>query len=260
MRFRTVVFLLFFAVGNAFSQNSQPVEVLVGAASSLRETMTAVSSAFEGKHPKVTIKLTFASSGILLNQVKRGAPLDVLACASQQEVNELESLGLVNRNNSRNFVRNQLVLISRVNSPIYSVIDLAHANRIAISNPRLVPSGRYAEQVLLKFNLSKILSDKLVYGENVRQVLTYVESGDVDAGFVYATDALTSSKTIVVWRAKPGKDCDQIIYRAGVASRSGHQSESQMFLNFLLSAEAQGIFRKYGFLPPPGPRRSSPPR
>ncbi len=229
------------------SASARSVELLVGAASSLKESVSEVCKSFEASHPQVKILVTFAASGILMAQVKQGAPIDVIACASTEEVERLATIHLVNKSQISDFVGNRLVLIAGQSSPVTSLNNLMLARHIAISNPRTVPSGRYAVNTLRHQKLLPALEGRLVYGENVRQALTTVESGDAEAGFVYATDALSSQKVRVIWTAQPGIDHEPIVYRAAVVSASSHAALSAEFLRYLNSPLAQRIFKKFGF-------------
>jgi len=131
---------------------------------------------------------------------------------------------------------------------IGSLRGLTNGNiqRIAIGDPRSVPAGQYAEQALKKLDYWQKVQSKLVLGNNVRQVLQFVEAGNAQAGIVYATDAKTSSKVKVVQIIDP-KLHEPIVYPIAVLQRSPHKAIAKSYIEFLTSSVAQHIFEKYGF-------------
>lgn len=117
---------------------------------------------------------------------------------------------------------------------------------MALGTPESVPAGQYGKQTLDKLNVWKSIEGKVVYGKDVRQVLTYVESNNVDAGIVYKTDALTSQKVEIVATAKDDTH-DPIIYPVGVIKNSAHLKEAQLFYEYLQNAQSMKTLEKYGF-------------
>jgi len=119
---------------------------------------------------------------------------------------------------------------------------------IAIGEPQTVPAGKYAQEVLAHFHLYDQLKPKLVSSKDVRQVLTYVETGNADAGIVYSTDAMTSKKVTIVTTA-PEDSHSPVVYPAAVTKNSSNQAAAKNFLDFLAGPKARTIFEKYGFTP-----------
>jgi molybdate transport system substrate-binding protein len=148
---------------------------------------------------------------------------------------------------------NQLVLIVPADAaePIAGFSELAdaHVKRIAIGQPRTVPAGEYAAQVLRKLNLFDAVRERLIYGTNVRQVLDYVRRSEVDAGVVYATDAMVEPKVKVVATAEASLH-DPIVYPAVIIPRrKGNEPGARKFLEHLQSEAAQKVLRARGFAP-----------
>src|SRR5690606_30842991 len=133
----------------------------------------------------------FAASGALLQQIAKGAPVDVFASADQQTMDQAQAQDLVKAGERRNFVTNSLVVIVPENAKAApaTLNDLEQYQRIAIGLPASVPVGRYTKSVLDKAQLWSAIEPKMIGAQSVRQALDYVARAEVDAGFVYATDA-----------------------------------------------------------------------
>ena len=232
-------------------------EILVSAAASLTEAFGEIGRAFTRENPSVRVRYNFASSGALLQQIRQGAPVDVFASAAAREMDALARAGHIETNMRIIFAGNRLALIAPARSPLRGSplrgwADLATpaVRRIAISNPDSVPSGRYARETLQKRGLWSAVLPKAVLGENVRQTLTYVAGGDVDAGIVFATDARTEGRRVrIVATATPGRDHAPIIYPAAVVRGAPNPPAARRFVRFLRGAAAQRVLARHGFLP-----------
>jgi molybdate transport system substrate-binding protein len=110
-----------------------------------------------------------------------------------------------------------------------------------------VPAGEYAKEVLTYLGIYGVVKSKAVLAKDVRQVLTYVETGNVDAGIVYSTDAASSSKVRVVATA-PEQSHAPAIYPVAVIKNSEEPAAARSFEDFLLGGQARAIFQKYGFI------------
>src|SRR5262249_46356174 len=157
---------------------------------------TEIGKAFTKSHPGTTVCFNFGASGALQQQIAQGAPVDVFASAASKEMDALQKDGHIEPATRIDFVGNRLVLIARNGRLVkkWEDVTLPFVKRIAISNPDSVPSGRYAKETLTKRGLWNAIQPKLVLGENVRQTLTYVATGDADAGMVFSTDAAIEKK------------------------------------------------------------------
>ena len=152
---------------------------------------------------------------------------------------------------SKNFARNALVLIEPLDGPpISSVADLTkdEVRRIAIGNPRTVPAGQYTVQTFNSLKLLPAINPKLIYAEDVRQVLDYVMRGEVDAGFVYASDALMVSNRIKTVAETPETSHEPIVYPIAIVRESRRPDQARQFVELLLSPEGQNILVKHGFV------------
>ena len=164
-------------------------ELIVSAAASLTNAMKEVAGHFEKTHPGTRIVCNFAASGVLLQQMAKGAPVDVFAAADQKTMNQAQEKNLIVPGTRKNFVSNRLVLIAPVDSKLAlsGLDDLTRleVKRVAVGNPATVPAGRYAKEALVHGGLWDKLSPRFILAESVRQVLDYVGRGEVDAGLVY---------------------------------------------------------------------------
>lgn len=197
------------------------------------------------------IHLNLGASGTLQRQIEQGAPVDIFISASPKEMDSLESKGLILAGTRKDLARNTVVLIVPAgNSPVTSFQKLTDSavKHIAIGEPKTVPAGAYAQQVLMHLGIWDQLLPKMVFGSNVRQVLQYVETNNVDAGIVYATDARITNQVKVVAMA-PEDSHSPVIYPVAVIKGSDDPSGATDFIQFLLGSQAQAILERYGFSP-----------
>ncbi|WP_371932012.1 molybdate ABC transporter substrate-binding protein [Mesobacillus subterraneus] len=241
--------LLLFISGCAGNSESNKVELTVSAAASLREVIEEAGQLYMEQNPGVKIVYNFGGSGSLQQQISQGAPVDLFISAAQDKFDYLHSKKLIDQQHSVKLLKNELVLITqKENKEIDSAESLTSdkIERIALGTPESVPAGMYAKQALISLQLWNDLERKIIRTKDVRQVLSYVETGNVDAGFVYNTDALISNKIRIV--PLNGKELhDPIIYPVGVVAGTEHPNESIDFFNFLRGQIALDIFKKYGF-------------
>ncbi|AFY74478.1 molybdenum ABC transporter, periplasmic molybdate-binding protein [Synechococcus sp. PCC 7502] len=218
-------------------------KLLVSAAASLQPVLQEIRSIDSTK-----ITYNFGSSGALQQQIEQGAPIDVFISAGVKQMDTLESKGLLSF--KANLLTNQLVLITPKSSPIKltNFLQLLNANikRIAIGETRSVPAGQYAKEALENLGIFEQLQSKFVLGNNVRFVLTAVESGEVDAGIIYITDAKSSDKVLISAIADQ-KLYSPIIYPVGIIKSSKNPRAAKGYVEFLQTKAASSVFEKYGF-------------
>ncbi|MGD0403556.1 MAG: molybdate ABC transporter substrate-binding protein [Candidatus Acidiferrales bacterium] len=251
--------LLFLGICSAEAQQPppapQPSSVTVSAAISLKDALDQLGREYERDHPGAKIAFNYAGSGTLQHQIEQGAPVDIFFSAAQKQMDALQSAGLIVADTRHDIVANDLVLIAPSSSDdIHTFQDLAKSSvkTIALGEPETVPAGMYAQQTLEKLGLWDAVKKKAVYGKDVRQVLTYVATGNADAGLVYRTDAQTSPKIRTIFTAPPSSH-DPIVYPAAVLKNSKDQAAAGAFLKFLESPHALEIFKTYGFNDPNNP-------
>ncbi|MGO9516427.1 MAG: molybdate ABC transporter substrate-binding protein [Candidatus Korobacteraceae bacterium] len=230
------------------SHGSAQTKLTISAAASLKDALAEEETTYNQSHSNVDFENNFGSSGTLATQIDQGAPVDIFLSAAAKQMDELEAKGLVVAGTRRNLLKNALVLIVPLDSQLKDFQGLASSGIqvIALGDPGSVPAGQYGQQTLTVLHLFDALKAKLVFGKDVRQVLTYVETGNADAGLVYATDARASGKVRVV-AAAPESTHDPIVYPAAVVKGSRNPEAARMFLDYLSSPRAGAIFEKYGF-------------
>ncbi len=221
----------------------------VSAAASLEDALTEAETVYRHDHAGAEFRNNFGSSGTLERQIEQGAPADVFFSAGSKQMDALQEKGLIVSGTRRNLLGNSLVLIAPLDSSLRDFQGLAGSSvrLIALGDPASVPAGQYGQQTLIALHLFDKLQPKFVWGKDVRQVLTYVETGNADAGLVYATDARVSGRVRVV-AAAPASSHAPIVYPAAVVKGSRNQQAAGQFLEFLASPAAQSIFEKYGFM------------
>lgn len=243
--------LLVFFTGCADDSKTNKTELTISAAASLHEVMEEAGQLYMKQNPDIKIVYNFGGSGSLQQQISQGAPVDLFISAAEDKFDTLLSKGLINQNHSIKLLNNELVLITQKdNKTIDSADSLTKNNikRIALGTPESVPAGMYGKQALFTLGLWEELEQgkKIIFTKDVRQVLSYVETGNVDAGIVYKTDAMISEKVRFIPFTEKNLH-DPIVYPAGVTAGTEHLEEAIGFFNFLKGKEAKEIFKKYGF-------------
>jgi molybdate transport system substrate-binding protein len=236
-----------FAPARVTAQESS--SVTVSAAISLKDALDEIDHKYEQRHPSAKIIFNYGSSGTLQHQIEQGAPVDIFISAAERQMDALESSGLLLAGTRRALVANKLVLIEpAASSRLKDFQDLARpeVKIVALGEPGTVPAGMYARQTLEHLGLLATVEKKAVYAKDVRAVLTYVETGNADAGIVYLTDARGSPKVRVVAAAPEGTH-DRIVYPVAILKNSKNESAARAFLQFLESSDARAVFEKYGF-------------
>jgi molybdate transport system substrate-binding protein len=228
-------------------------EITVAAAISLRDALADAGAAFT-RDTAIQVRLTFGASGQLATQIEQGAPIDLFISAAGKQVDELIVAGAVDPASRRVVAGNTLVLIVPADAKDppdgFAALQEARFQRIAVGQPKTVPAGEYAMQVLAKLGLSDALRPRLVYAGNVRQVLDYVERAEVSAGIVYRTDAMEAGERVRVVATADAALHDVIVYPAAIVRASRRGAAAKRFLDFLTSPSGQAILAKRGFLPP----------
>ena len=221
----------------------------VSAAASLGDAFEAIGSAFAATHRGSAVRFSIAASGALLQQIAQGAPVDVFASADAATMDEAERRGLLRPGSRADFASNALVVVvpSDAAAPPKSLAELAAPaiRRIAIGVPASVPAGRYARSALEQARLWDALAAKTVGAQSVRQALDYVARGEVDAGFVYATDAQRMPRRVKVAFAVPTetpiRDPIAVVAASARRRRTAAPRPAQR------SPPAQAILRRFGF-------------
>lgn len=237
--------------GSAQQTESAPSgEVMVFAAKSMTDCMNDLIEAYNKTNPNVTISVNYASSGDLQSQIENGAPCDIFLSAAQTQMDTLCEQDLIAIDTRSDFLTNEAVLVVPSDSAtaIQSFSDLATdaVSRVSIGNPDSVPAGQYAQTILTNLGIWDSIYAKAVLGSDVRQVLAWCETGEVDAGIVYATDAAITDGVKMVCAA-PSDSCDPVVYPVALTKSGVENTAAVDFLAYCKTEEAGGIAESYGF-------------
>ena len=227
-------------------------QLTVSAAASLTDAFKEIGQRFEAGKPGSTVRFNVGASGVLIQQISQGAPVDVFASADQETMARGLEQKLLDADTLRDFAANTLVLIvpAQETPPVGKVSDLNQpaVKRIAVGKFASVPVGRYTKQALESSGAWAALEPKIVYADNVRQVLDYVARGEVEAGFVYRTDAALMPDKVKIVQTVEGHA--PVRYPVAVVSESRQKALAHEFVAFLSGAEGQAILARFGFARP----------
>jgi len=241
---------LFIPFSPAFSAEP-PKEITVSAAISLKNAFEEIGKHYESKNKGLKVVFNFGASGDLMRQIEGGAPVDVFASAAQKDMDALEQKGLIAPVSRANFAANSVVLIVPSNVKIhiksFEELKMESIKKIAVGNPKTVPAGRYAEEVLANYKILDAVKDKLILTENVRQALDYVARAEVDAGIVYSTDAMTRTKEVRIVAAAPERSHKAVVYPIAIVKGTKNEEAAKAFISLVTSAEGKMVLSTYGF-------------
>lgn len=224
-------------------------DVTVSAAASLTHALRDIAPLFEAANPGVKLQFNFGASGALLAQIAKGAPADVLVSADQESMDQAQAQNFVKPGQRRDVVSNTLVVIvpaagAKTPKTLADLAGNAYA-RIAIGLPASVPVGRYARGALQAANLWGAIEPRMIGAHTPRQALDYVARAEVDAGFVYATDAAIMADRVKVAFTVP--TTRPILYPVATLAGAPNPGEAARFVDFLFTPPAQAVFARYGF-------------
>jgi molybdate transport system substrate-binding protein len=224
-------------------------EILVSAAASLTDVLKEIAAGYQAKSQN-TVRFNFGASNALARQIEEGAPADIFFSADLAQMHFLDNRGRLEPGTARNLLSNQLVIVVPADSKlaVASPKDLLkpEIKRIALADPAAVPVGVYSSKYLTDEGLWEQIKPKIVPVQDDRATLASVESGNVDAGFVYKTDAAISKKVKVAYEVPVAKG-PKIMYPAAIVKESPRKRDARIFLNYLSTPDARAIFKKYGF-------------
>ncbi len=239
------------AAGTALAEPT--TEITVSAAISLKNAFVEIGKLYESQNTAGKVVFNFGSSGDLVAQIKGGAPVDVFASAAVKEMDDLDRDGFIVKDTKMDFAANSIVLIVPSSSKLvlasFEDLKKAEIKKIAIGNPKSVPVGRYADETFHYNKISNIIANKLVFAENVRQVLDYVSRNEVDAGVVYSTDAIMKQQEVKVATTAPEVSHKPIIYPIAVVKGTKNEKSAKAFISLVTSDKGRKILSKYGIIP-----------
>lgn len=240
------------------TETPRPLTLTLLAAASLTDAFTEIGEVFESSNPGVTVIFNFAGSQALRTQIEEGAPADVFASASIQEMDILVADGLVERDAPKLFLTNSLVIILPADNPanILRPEELANPGIKLVLAAENVPVGKYTRQALVRMNASfgndfreKVLSNVVSNEENVKQVVAKVQLGEADAGIVYVSDTISAPE---LKRVEIPADLNPVAqYPIAPLGKSANPWLAEQFVQYVLSEDGQAVLKKWGFGPIP---------
>ncbi|WP_300753324.1 molybdate ABC transporter substrate-binding protein [uncultured Brachyspira sp.] len=229
--------------------SSNNKEILVLAAASLTDVLTELANNYKTE-TGTQVTFSFASSGALQSQIESGAPADIFFSAAQKQMDALQEKDLIDTNTRKDLLENKVVLITPSNSKlnIKSFTDITNADvaKVGLGEPKSVPVGQYSEEILSNLSILDAVKQKAVYGSDVRNVLSWVEIGEVDCGIVYATDAKIAKDINIIAEAPEGTH-KKVIYPIAVIKSSQNKEEALKFIDYISSDKSIETFKAYGF-------------
>ena len=231
------------------SAAAQQTQVTIYAAKSMTDSLNEIIAAYEAENDGVKILANYASSGDLQSQIENGAPCDLFLSAAQKQMDALCDEDLMDNDSRSDLLTNEAVLITPTdNDTVKSFDDLTSdaVKTVAIGDPQSVPAGQYAQEILTNLGTWDAVSAKAVLGSDVRQVLAWVETGEADAGIVYATDAAVSDGVKTVCSA-PADSCAPVVYPIALTKEGAQSAAAKDFLEYLKTDAPAKVFTEYGF-------------
>jgi molybdate transport system substrate-binding protein len=226
-----------------------PASLTVSAAASLENALPLIADAYTRSHPRTKIEFNFGGSGALARQIEDGAPVDIFLSASPEPMDRLAARGLLLGATRRDLLRGEIVLVVPRNgagTESFEALADPGVKFIALADPDSVPAGKYGKQVLTSLGLWSRVQPKLVLAKDVRQVLSYIETGNADAGLVYATDA-RQSPVVRIAATAPEAAHAPVVYPVAVLRTARDSGAARDFVAFLSGPEARAIFVSQGF-------------
>lgn len=256
-RYLSIMFLLAFFLAGCSPASSSPtpasVELTVAAAADLQFAFTEIGALYEQETGNKVI-FSFGSTGQLAQQIENGAPFDLFAAANISFVDDLAKKGLVLPDSVALYARGRIVLAVNKDSGLSAVTleDLLSdkITHIAIANPEHAPYGVAAKEALISAGVWDQIEDKIVYGENVRQTLQYVQTGDAQVGIVALSVANVPE---ITWSLIDDSLHNPLNQALGVVASSQHVDAAREFAAFINGEQGRPIMQKYGFVLPGEP-------
>lgn len=242
--------MLAFGCAPSSGDDGDTATITVSAAASMKDAMDKVIESYETVNEDISVVANYGSSGSLMNQILEGAQVDVFVSAAQSKMDLLEDEDLLLEGSRVDLVKNDLVFIVPKGTTNIGQGDLEQGlvNQIAIGEPESVPAGQYAKEAFSAMGFYDTLENesKLVFGKDVRTVLSWVETANVQGGVVYSSDAIISDNVEISWTI-PADSHTPITYPAAIIKDSMEKDTAMDFLEFLGSETAVGIFQEFGF-------------
>ncbi len=244
-----LIILLVITIAGCSRKNNEKKELTISVAASLQKPVEKIKTKYESLNKNIKININSGSSGTLKNQIIQGSPVDIYFTADVKFADDLIKEKYINENEKIDLLKNSLVVIKNKNikTILNSPADLKNIEgKISTGEPETVPAGKYAKEFLTSTGIFKDIESKIIFAKNVSFVKTYVESGEVDFGIVYKSDATELKNSEIALKIDNTLHSD-IIYSIAVINKSKNIEEAKKFVDFIKSEESKKIFTDFGF-------------
>ena len=234
----------------------QPAEtsnqITISASATFQDVMETIKPLYQEKYPEKEITYNFGASGSLQRQIEQGAPVDVFMVADAEKMDSLEEQGLIISETRQDILKNKIALVTASDNNLeltnFNDITQESINLVGLGEAKTVAAGRYTQEILDSLNIADEVYAKAVYGKDVRQIVNYVATGNVEVGIVFQTDAKNTNNIKTITTA-PKESHSPIICPIAVIKDSQNTETGKEFIEFLTSNQAQAVFENYGFIP-----------
>ncbi|KIL51895.1 molybdate ABC transporter substrate-binding protein [Jeotgalibacillus soli] len=248
--FMLLILMLLMVSGCAAQADDRRNVITISAAASMKDSLEEIQEEFYNVHPDISLVFNYGSSGALKRQIEQGAPVDAFLSASKKHFVDLLEEEYIFTTNKNAFASNAIVMVTHKNSEFNRLNELLqNGKRIALAIPETTPAGKYAQEALENMGAWESMQSRIVFGKDVRHVLTLVEQQSVDGGLVYQSDAVSSQKVKVIKKLDASL-YSPIGYYAGVVKKSENRAQAELFTEFLHQKISQDILVANGFLYP----------
>lgn len=231
------------------TQATKTVKLTVSAAASLTDSLNEIKKLYETENPKTEIIYNFGASGALQNQIEQGAVVDLFISASKKQIEALKAKGMIAEDTVKNLLGNKLVLVAPKDSKLsidFNGLTKDDVKKIGVGESKSVPAGQYAEEVFTKLEILEKIKPKEIFAKDVKEIVTWAETGNIDAGIVYESEAKASTKLKLLAYAPEGSHAP-IIYPLVIIKDSKNMEATKGFVQYLSTEKAKDIFIKNGY-------------
>ncbi|WNF37420.1 molybdate ABC transporter substrate-binding protein [Bacillaceae bacterium IKA-2] len=252
---RILVSFLFFSLivvgcSNSKSETVEKIELTIAAASDLTHAFSEIGKLFENE-TSTKVTFSFGSTGQLADQIENGAPFDVFASANKSFIEQLDKKNLLLSDTNTLYALGRIGIATKADSAltIETIDDLLKPEvvKIAIASPDHAPYGLASKQALETAGVWGEIESKLVFGRNISDTLTYIETGNAEVAIIALSLVKEDEVSFTLIDEKMHAPLEQMI---AVVERTNHQQQSKEFIEFIRGPIGKPVMESYGFVVP----------
>ena len=251
VRLAAALLLALLAVGCAPPGEERSPTLLAGVAASLQPVAAELAMQFEAAYG-TNVTLIAGASGVLAEQLRRGARMDILILADSRHADALIADGLIDPASAIALASGELAAITNLEGPAdaAALLTSGAVRHLALANPEVAPYGEAARRYLQDEGLWRAASERAVYGESVAQAFQFVVSGNAELGFVARSLLLaTDARNVRALAPLPPDASDGLLVAAGVSAETAQAEEARRFIGFMHSSQSLETWRRFGYTP-----------